>query len=431
MRRPACAIVLVLVLATTWSPALAGWAGPATPAESFSARVGDDGEGEPRPSDGGPSAGPRAPRPNEVTASPGAETRRVLAYYVPDDPASWASLEAHAGSIDIVAVQWVTVDACGRLASSDNQTLKRFARSRGIRVFPSLLTLSGWLNHRILADGEASARAIAQIVDYVAAEGYDGFDLDLEAVRPDDRAAYTAFVARLGVALRDRGKALALAVPAKVADTTTGWAGAYDYAALGGHADLITIMAYEFHGAWGGPGPVAPYDGVERVLAFATAQIPPEKVLLGLAFYGWDWNITSGGARYLGYPEAAALAERHGVPIALDPETRSATFRYRAPGGERPPPVPAPPAPRHEITMREPPPCPIADPAPSPTPTPRPTPAPDAIQDHEVWLEESAGAGARLGLAVRYRAGGVATWRLGHEDPPAWEVLARWRSGGP
>ena len=43
----------------------------------------------------------------------------------------------------------------------------------------------------------------------------------------------------------------------------------YDYAALGRHADLVTVMAYEFHGAWGGPGPVAPYDGVERVLASA------------------------------------------------------------------------------------------------------------------------------------------------------------------
>jgi spore germination protein YaaH len=208
-----------------------------------------------------------------------------------------------------------------------------------------------------------------------------------------------------------------------------GWAGAYDYAALGEHADLITVMAYEFHGAWGEPGPIAPYDGVERVLAFATAQIPREKVLLGLAFYGFDWNTTSGGARYVGYPEAAALAERHGVPIATDPETRSATFRYQAAAGQRPPSVSKPPAPQHEITVREPPACPVTDPAPSPTPTPRPSPAPDALQDHEVWLEESASAAARLGLADRYQVGGVATWVLGMEDPLVWESLARWRSG--
>src|SRR5205823_1595270 len=126
------------------------------------------------------------------------------------------------------------------------------------------------------------------------AEGYDGFDLDLEAVEPQDRSAYSAFVAALGAALHERNKALTLAVPAKTRDVTTGWAGAYDYAALGGQADLITIMTYDYHGPWSGPGSVAPYDWVEQVLTFAASQVPPRKVLLGLAFYGYDWNATSG-----------------------------------------------------------------------------------------------------------------------------------------
>jgi len=359
-------------------------------------------------------------------ARPGAG-RQVLGYYVPYDPASWTSLQAQAGSIDIVAVQWVTIDACGRLTSHDDQTLKRFAQSQGIRVLPSLLTLSRWLNHRILTDSETFDRAIAEIVEYVVAEGYHGFDLDLEAVGPEDRAAYMAFVTRLGTALHERGKVLTLAVPAKATDTTTGWAGAFDYAALGQHADLITIMAYEFHGAWGGPGPVSPYDGVERVAAFAASQIPPEKVLLGLAFYGFDWNTTSGGARYLGYPEAAALAERYGVPMAIDASNRSATFRYRAPAGELPPAVARPAALNHEITVRQAPPCPTAVPAPVPTATAGPAPPSDAIQDHEVWLEEHDSAVARLTLADRYRVGGLALWRLGHEEARVWSALDTWR----
>ena len=369
--------------------------------------------------------------PGGVGAAGAPSSRRVLGYYVTYDPASWASLESQARLIDIVAARWVTVDACGRLTSSDDQTLKTFARSRGIEVFPSLGTFSVWLNHRLLTDDETSGRVLAEIVDYVVGEGYDGFDLDLEGVDPDDRAAYTAFVARLGAALHERGKALALAVPAKTADTTTGWGGAFDYAALGTHADLVTIMAYEYHGGWGEPGPIAPYEWVEQVTAFATSQIPPEKVLLGLALYGFDWNTTSGGARYLGFPEAAALSERYGAPVALDPATRSQTLRYRAPGGEPPPLPAAPPDPQHDMTHRRPPPCPIPEPPPAATPTPRPTPAADAIQDHEVWLEGSASAAARLPLADRYRTGGVAAWRLGHEDPPLWTVIERWRAGSP
>jgi spore germination protein len=353
--------------------------------------------------------------------------RQVLGYYVPYDPTSWASLQAQAQSIDVVAVQWVTIDACGRLTSDDDQTLKQFAQSRGIRVIPSLLTYSGWLNNRLLTDAETTTRVIDQIVDYVVGEGYDGFDLDLEGVRAADRAAYTDFVKRLAEALHARGKILALAVPPKSTDTTTGFGGAFDYAALGQHADLVTVMGYEWHGAWSGPGPIAPYDSVEKVVAFAASQMPPEKVVLALAFYGWDWNTTSGGSRYIGYPEAAALAERYTSPMTFEPEARSATFRYRAPAGEPPPTPIRPPALNHEILARRPIPCTITDPAPVPTPTPRPVPQPDAVQDHEVWLEEHESAVARLTLANRHGVGGVALWRLGHEEARVWPALHEWR----
>jgi spore germination protein YaaH len=190
-------------------------------------------------------------------------------------------------------------------------------------------------------------------------------------------------------------------------------------------------MTYAYSGPWGDPGSVAPYDWVDQVLAFATGQIAPDKVLLGLAFYGYDWNTTSGGSRALTYPQAAALAERHQVPIVLDPETQSGTFRYQAPAGEPPPTLARPAPPRHEITVREPPPCPVTGPGPSPTPTPRSAPPPGAVQEHEVWIEESAGAAARLGLAERHRAGGVGTWRLGQEDPHVWAAFEQWRTGRP
>jgi spore germination protein YaaH len=356
--------------------------------------------------------------------------RLVLGYYGPGDPNSWTSRQANAPHIDIIAGHWLTIDACGNLATRDDQVLKQFARANGIRILPSLLTLSGWLNHRLLTDAAVTAHSLQQIVDYVVAEDYDGFDLDLEAVDGTDRDAYTAYVAALGTALHARGKMLTLALAAKSRDVTTGWAGAYDYAALAPHADLVTIMAYEYHGAWSGPGPVAPADAVDQVLAFAASQFPPEKVLLGLAFYGYDWNTTAGGARSLGYAQAARLADHYRVPITLDSAVQSATFRYQA-RADNPPPtaVPVPPL-QHQATTREAPPCPVVGPTPTPRPPAPPAPEPSAIQDHEVWLEESASAAVRLALADRYGVGGVATWRLGLEDPQVWPLFQQWRRGG-
>ena len=291
----------------------------------------------------------------------------VLGYYVPYDSTSWDSLQANADQLDLVAAQWVTVNGCGGLASTDDQTLKDFAASRGISVVPSLLTSSAWLNHQLLTDEAARTNAIQQIVDYTLAEAYVGFDLDLEGVDAADRDALSAFVADTADALHAQQKLLTLAIPAKERDVTTGWAGPYDYAALGAAADLITIMAYEYRGPFSGPGSVAPVDWVQRVSAFASSQIPPDKVLLGLAFYGYDWNTTSGGTRSVGYPRAAVLADYYGADAQVDSAQQSLTFSYTAVAGEPTPPEATLRRPQHQVTARSAGTCDVAAP---PTPTP-------------------------------------------------------------
>jgi spore germination protein len=355
------------------------------------------------------------------------QAKVVMGYYVPYDGSSWASLERHAQSLDMVAAQWVTIDACGNVGSRDDQTLKEFARERGVKLVPSLPTSSGWLNHQVLADDDTAAHAVEQIVNYTLAENYDGFDLDLEGVDPADRPYLTRFVAWLHDALHGSGKFLTLAIPAKERDVTVGWAGAFDYAALGASADLITIMAYEYRGPFSGPGSVAPYAWVSRVTAFATSQIPPEKVLLGLAFYGYDWNTTSGGTRALGYSQAIALAEQHDASLDFEPAQQSLTFLYSGIAGEPVRSSPQISRPNHTVTVRQPPSCDVEVPPSTPTP-PQTMPSPGTPQEHEVWLEDSQSAAARLQLAEHFGAGGVATWRLGLEDPQVWPLFDAWRT---
>ena len=365
--------------------------------------------------------------PGALRAQTSAVSRHLLAYYVPYDATSWQSLQAHPEAIDTISAQWVTIDACGNLSSREDDTLKQFAHAHGLQVVPSLLTLSGWLNHRILGDPDVAANAIEQIVAYTVDEGYHGFDLDLEAVDASDREALSAFVAELASALHARDKQLLLAVPAKDRDVRVGWAGAYDYAALGAAADLITIMAYEYRGPFSGPGSVAPYAWVDRVLAYTTQTIPREKVLLGLAFYGYDWNTTSGGARPLGYPQFAALAEQYGAPIEFDTESQSAAFSYEALGDVPPPLANMRPQATHAVRVRQAPACGEAPPQAPPAPTRPPVPEPGTPQQHQVWVEDSGSVAARLSLAERYAIGGVATWRLGQEDPRVWDLFTQWR----
>ncbi len=382
-----------------------------------------------------PTAAPTAMAATQASSTPARRPDRtaergVLGYYVPYDATSWASFQARAAALDYVAAQWVTVDACGNLGSRDDRTLIAYAAERGVKVLPSLLTSSGWLNHRLLTDAATTDRFLSQIVSYVGEMGYPGFDLDLEGIDAGDRDAYSAFVARLAEALHQRGKMLTLAIPAKTSDVRTGWAGPYDYAALGKHADLILLMTYDYSWSSGPPGSIAPQDWVDRVAAYAVSQMPSERVLLGLAFYGYDWNTTLGGrARALLHSQATALAGQHGTRIVTDGASRSGTFSYTARPGDTVPPPPSLPALQHDIAIRAPAPCRVQPPPTPPTATPRPTPTPPPLQQHVVWLEDAASAAARLEIALRYDLGGVGAWRLGQEDPGVWSHLAAYRSG--
>jgi spore germination protein YaaH len=364
----------------------------------------------------------------QTTSALPAHGRLFLGYYVPYDPTSWDSLQAHPDQLDVVAAQWVTVDACGGLSTRDDQTLKQFAREHGIKLEPSLFTTSGWLDHRLLTDESTRTTALENIVDYTVAEGYDGFDLDLEGVAASDRDALTDFVSQLSTLLHDRDKLLTLALPAKERETTSGWSGAFDYSALSAQADLVTIMAYEYRGPFSGPGSVAPYDWVARVAAYTAQHIAPEKVLLGLAFYGYDWNTTSGGAHSLGFPRAMALAQYVHAEPDFATDQRSLTFAYTAAAGDSMPAAQPAPRPQHTLTSRNAPACDVVPPTPSSAPRPTPLPESDTPQVHEVWVEDSLSAAARIGLVDAHNLRGVAAWRLGFEDPNLWPLLDQWQT---
>jgi spore germination protein len=363
--------------------------------------------------------------------------RHTVMYHVPGDPKSWRSLDANWDAIDYVAAQWVSVNACGGLTTRDDQTLKAVARARGVGVLPSLLTYDGNVNHTLLANPTVARNLIDSIVEYVVAEEYAGFDIDLESIDREDRALYSAFIADLAAQLHARGKILAMAVPPKEAETTTGPAAAYDYAELGRHADVITLMTYEYAGTWGNAGPVAPHGPVRRAVAYAASLIPPEKLTLGLAFYGYDWNQTVRQVRSIGYQRALDLSQRYETPIGLDAASRSATFGYQAPSDAAYPRLPDAPPVHHTVTTRRAAPCAAKLPGKLPPPPGSATkkksssvPAPGGPHEHRVWIEDARSNAARLEIADRYGTG-VAAWRLGLEDPAVWPVLRQWRSSPP
>jgi len=129
------------------------------------------------------------------------------------------------------------------------------------------------------ASREAHAAAIFQLV---TSNAFDGIDVDYERVPASSRANFTAFVGTLGAKLHGSGKKLSVTVYAKTGDVTWNGAGAEDWAAIGGVADSVKIMAYDYHYASTGAGAITPLDWLDKVINYAETTIPPAKIIVGL-----------------------------------------------------------------------------------------------------------------------------------------------------
>jgi len=303
-------------------------------------------------------------------------------YYVPYHPSSRASLEAHIGDLDVVSPTWYRLEADGGVVESykdDHAAITRIVRQRGARLIP--LVVNGPRNaafHALMADATLRQRSVANLLGLVQREGFDGIHIDFEGLDGVDRPHLTAFMEELSAAFRAQGKWVTQAVPAREKELNVGWAGAFDYAALGRANDLIVLMAYGFRTASSTtPGPPADLPWVSRTVGFASGLIPPQKLLLGVPFYGYDWNTASGPpARALHYSELAELVRARGITPGYDEASQTATLSY-SDGGQR----------------------------------------------HEVWYEDARSLAAKLDLVEQYSLAGAAAWRLGHEDPQVWEAF--------
>ncbi len=308
--------------------------------------------------------------------------------YVPywDQDRAFAVVDQNPELFDEISPMWYAPEANGdvRLADTEETVIDlpavRALQEQGIRVIPTVTNLrdGDWdpaVVQALLHDPAAMRRHVDALVDLAVSEGYDGIDIDYEELGGADRDAYSEFLTSLGTALRSAGKALTTAVHPKTSDAGYDERNlAQDFAAIGAAADQVRVMTYDYSWDTSPPGPVAPADWVEDVIAWTVTQIPAEKVILGIVLLGYDWGDGPGAT--VDYEQLQEIADHHDA-IVRRSDDRSPSFRYRGPSN----------------TL------------------------------HEVWYEDAASVRAKLPLVSEYGLGGAFFWRLGGEDPRVWPTV--------
>ena len=278
------------------------------------------------------------------------------------------------------------IGADGALLPLEDLALRRASWNMGTVPLLHLSTLTEDGNfstqraEEILGSEAAQADLIAQVAQAVRSRGYGGVDVDFEYIPAALGPAYASFLGQLRQALSPLPLWAALA-PKTRADQPGLLYEAHDYAAIGAAVDAALLMTYEWGYLAGPPMAVAPLPNVRAVLDYAVTEIPPEKLLLGLPNYGYDWPLPfvqgQTRARSLSSQEAIALAVRYGVTISYDETAQSPWFRY---------------------TDRE-------------------------GVEHEVWFEDARSLEKKLLLIQEYRLLGTGIWNLMRPFSQLWLLL--------
>lgn len=177
-----------------------------------------------------------------------------------------------------------------------------------------------------------------QILQVMAEKGYVGLDIDFEFIEPQDEQAYQAFLQNTANRLHAAGYFMNTDLAPKTSAAQAGLLyEAHNYGAVGTISDTVLIMTYEWGYTYGPPMAVAPLNKVREVVTYAVSEISPEKILMGIPNYGYDWplpferGVTR--ATTIGNQEAIDIARRYGSVIQYDETAASPYFEYTSANG--------------------------------------------------------------------------------------------------
>ena len=307
------------------------------------------------------------PRQAQAAAAP-----TILAFYDGDTGNYSGLAELERAHVTHLAPSGLYIAADGGLhAVGDTKTIVRLAHSSDVKVLPMVQNYrDGSFQAADLAPlaSTAGRQTLAgEIVQAVVDAGADGVDLDLEQLSPMLTGAFVSFVTELSGRLHSAGRKMVVDVPVDHR--------AYDVARLQVVSDWLLLMAYDQNNLPGKAGPVAAYPWAQAAIQQLRREVSPNKLLLGLAGYGYDWGPSS--VEPLSFRQAMERAGSAST-IRWDAAAREPWYTYTAADGA----------------------------------------------DHTVWFSDAASLQPLIREAEADSLAGIGLWRMGLEDEGLWQLVA-------
>jgi peptidoglycan-N-acetylglucosamine deacetylase len=297
----------------------------------------------------------------------------VFGYYVNWDPASIVSLRLNLQHLTHLVPEWLVLqNGKGDLDDQTDPVVARIASDARLPVLAMVTNFrDGWQAgdlRQVLSSAQARENLVDNIYSNLVEHKFAGVNIDLEELRVADRGRMVAFMRALSDRLKPAGMLVTQSVPA--GDS------AYDLRELAALCDFVVPMVYDEHYQSGSPGPVASQEWFDGQLGQLAKLLPPEKTVIGMGGYGYDWMIGGRGSAEVGFGDVVSAAKSNHAAIIWDPDMENPVLRYTAGG-----------------------------------------------QQHEVWLLDAVTGLNQINAIEDAGFRGYGLWRLGAEDPGLWTVM--------
>jgi spore germination protein len=290
------------------------------------------------------------------------------------------SLTTNSDLIDVVNPFWYAPhdDGTVHAANSDAENEEKLTawREAGLRILPAIFT-NLWT---MIETPEERAHHVQNIVDLVERMDYDGIDIDYEGFALVARDHFSAFIELLSQELHANGRLLSVTVHPKTQDESPyEGAASQDWARLAPPADVFNIMTYDYTSRNEPPGPIAPTNWVQEVLAYAETITDLSKVRMGLPFYGYTWVRNNPPSTAVSWEATQRLIESFELEIQRDEDTMTPHILVDVP----------------------------------------------RLPDQTIYFSDATELEYKLAMVAEHfpTLGGVAIWGIGGEDPANWDVL--------
>lgn len=298
------------------------------------------------------------------------------AFFVDWDPQSYYSLQRNINKLNLVIPEWLFIDPkADTLTTAIEPQAFAIMKKSGVNIMPVMSNafheqFQGEAIHRILTNPAKKERLINDLLRVLKQNGFAGVNVDFEDLVENTDEPLVRFQKELYERLH--------AQHFLVTQDVIPFNNDYNYDALASYNDFLFVMAYDEFSEDTKPGPIAEQKWIEAAIDEAIKKLPAEKIILGLAAYGYDWPKNS-QASPLTYQQALTTAKESEGKIAFDNDTYNLHFSY----------------------------------------------ADDNNIEHDVFFTDAATTFNSMRFATEQALAGVALWRLGSEDSRIWDFYNR------